>query len=127
MSERRTYQLPLVRYIAAVIVMLVSGWMLLAYNGLRTTEQDRSRGWHIYQPSSHPGTRAVLYLILCVTLALVSAWLMRPQQSDQPAPGNIASALWRNYYFRLCFSLASAFLAAVILGFLSMALTDAGF
>jgi hypothetical protein len=112
------------RYVAAVIAILLSGWTLLAYHGLRTTAQDRARGWEIYQLPSHLTLVMVAYLMLGATLPFISAWLMRPHQNSATGERPLTGVLWQSYLFRLGFSLACGLLTAVVMAFLTMAYLD---
>jgi hypothetical protein len=110
--------------VAAVIAMLLSGWTLLAYYGLRTTAQDRARGWEIYQLPSHPTLLMVAYLILGAALPFLSAWLMSPGQIDGTGEKAPTGVLWRSYLFRLGLSIVGCLLAALLIAFLTMAYSD---
>lgn len=112
------------RYVSAVIAMLLSGWTLLTYHGLRTTAQDRARGWEIYPLPSHPRPIMMAYLILSAALPFLSAWLMRPHQVSATGEGPLTGVLWQSYLFRLAFSIACGLLAAVVIAFLTMAYLD---
>jgi hypothetical protein len=114
------------KYVASVLAISVSGSSLLAYRGLRTAAQDRARGWEIYPPSSHQMLLMVLYLALAAALPFLSAWLMRPNEAD-PIGGKAGTGvLWRSYSFRLGLSIICSFLAAVLIGFVTMAVLDLG-
>jgi hypothetical protein len=112
------------KHVTAVIAMLLSGWSLLAYHGLRTTAQDRARGWAIYELPSHPTLLMVGYLALGAALPFLSAWLMSPRQIDGTGKKTLTGVLWRNYLFRLVFSILCGLLAAVVIAFLTMAYLD---
>jgi hypothetical protein len=112
------------RYMAAAIAILLSGWSILAYHGLRTTAQDRARGWEIYQLPSHPTLLMAAYLALGAALPFLSAWLMRPHQISTTGERPLTGVLWQSYLFRLGFSIACGLLAAVVIAFLTMAYLD---
>jgi hypothetical protein len=112
------------RYVSAVIAMLLSGWTLLAYHGLRTTAQDRARGWAIYPLPSHPRPITLAYLTLGAALPFLSAWLMRPHQVTATGERPLIGVLWQSYLFRLGFSIAGSLLAAAVIAFLTMAYLD---
>jgi hypothetical protein len=111
------------RYVRAVIAILISGWLLLGYYGLKTTAEDRAHGWQIYQLPSHPVRLMTVYLAVGLALPFLSASLMRPQQTEGVAESGV---LWHRYSFRLILSFGCAVLTALILAFLTMALMDAG-
>ena len=114
------------KYAASVLAISVSGWSLLAYRGLRTTTQDRTRGWEIYRSPSHPMLLMALYLALAAALPFLSAWLMRPNEVDPTGGKAGTGVLWKSYSFRLGLSIICSFLAAVFIGFLTMAVLDMG-
>jgi len=112
------------RYVAAAITILLSGWTLLAYHGLRTTARDRARGWAIYQLPSHPTRFMTAFLIIGAMLPFLSAWLLRPHQSSATEERHSTGVLWQSYLFRLVFSIACGLLAAGAIAFLTMAYLD---
>jgi hypothetical protein len=114
------------RYLGAATALLISAWLLLGYEGLKTTAQDRSRGWNIYELPSHPTLNMVAYLAFGVALPFFSAWLMRPAGTYDDAGKTSTYTLWRSFSFRLVLSFGFALLTAFILAFLEMALLDAG-
>jgi RHS repeat-associated protein len=116
--------MPSLRYVATVMAMLLSGWSLLAIHGLRTAAQDRVRGWEIYKLPSHPTLLMMVYISLGAALPFLSAWLMRPWQTDRIGEKGLAGLLWQNYLFRLGFSIVCGFLAALLLAFITMAFLD---
>ena len=114
------------RYLGAATALLISAWLLLSYEGLKTTAQDRARGWNIYESPSHPTLYMVAYLAFGLALPFFSAWLMRPADTGDDAEKTSTCTLWRSYSFRLVLSFAFALVAVFILAFLEMALLDAG-
>lgn len=116
----------LLRYVGAATAILLSAWLLLGYEGLRTTVQDRAQGWEIYELPPHPILRMVASLTFGLALPFLSAWLMPPTQTREVIKKTLPVLLWRSYSFRLAFSYACALLAALMLVFLTMALLDAG-
>lgn len=112
------------RYVAAITTVLLSGWTLLAYHGLRTAEQDRARGWEIYQLPLHPRLFMTAFLILSAILPFLSAWLIRPHQISETEDRHLTGVLWQSYLFRLGFSTACGLLTAVAIGSLAMAYLD---
>ena len=112
------------RYLAAMIAISLSGWLLLAYHGLRTTEQDRALGWKIYQLPSHPTLLMVTYLTLGAALPFLSAWLTGPLQNGVTGDNLLGGTLWRSYLLRLGLSIVCAGLAALIFAFVTMAFLD---
>jgi len=122
MSYVRKHWLHILKYVAATIVIFVSGWMMLGYYGLKTTAEGRARGWDIYQLPSHPEMFMAAYLAVGLALPFLSAWLLRPLQIGERE----RTGLWHRYAFRLLLSFVGATLAAFMLAFLEMALMDAG-
>ena len=116
----------LLRYVAAVTLMLLSGWLLLGYYGLRTIAEDRAHGWEIYGLPSHPMMHMAASLTFGVALLFLAAWLMPQLQMDEVAKKTPPGSLLRSYAFRLAISFALALLAAVTLAILEMVLMDSG-
>lgn len=107
-----------------MISMLLSGWSLLAYHGLRTTEQDRAIGWKVYQLPSHPTTHMVVYLALGAALPFLSAWLIGPHEIRATGTLPLTAVLRHSYLFRLGFSIACSLFGAVMIAFLTMGYLD---
>jgi hypothetical protein len=114
------------RYVGAATVLMTSAWLLLAYEGVKTTAEDQAGGWHIYELPSHPILRMVLYLAVGLGLPFLAAWLMGPSDACTDAGKTAPYIHWRSYSFRLGLSFAGVFVTACILAFLEMALLDAG-
>jgi hypothetical protein len=104
----------LLRYSAATIAILLSGWFLLAYHGL-------AQGSEIYPLPPHPTLLKTVYLSTAVALPFLSAWLMGGRTSEAGT-----SALWRSFLARLILSVVCGLLAALLVAFVTMALMDAG-
>ena len=114
------------RYLGAATALLISAWLLLSYEGLITTAQDRARGWNIYELPSHPTLHTVAYLAFGLALPFFSAWLVCPADTYDDAEKTSTYTLWRSYSFRLVLSFAFAVVTAFVLAFLGLALLDAG-
>jgi hypothetical protein len=112
------------KYLAAIISIVLSGWSLLAYHGLRTTEQDRALGWKVYELPSHLTLFMIMYLTLGVALPFLSAWLIGPLQNSVTADNVLGRAPWRSYLFRLGLSIVCAGIVALVFGFVTMAFLD---
>jgi hypothetical protein len=112
------------KYLSAIISMLLSGWLFLAYHGLRTTKHDRALGWNIYQLPLHLTLLMVTYLTLATALPFLSAWLMGPLHNGVTGDNVLGHALWRSYLFRLGLSIICASLVALVFGFVTMAFLD---
>ena len=108
------------RYVTAAVAIFLSAWLLLGYNGLKTTAEDRALGWDIYPLPSHPVMFMAAYLAGGLALPFLSAWLLRPEGVAERV------RLWRSYSFRLILSFACVALTAFALAFLTMALLDSG-
>jgi hypothetical protein len=115
LHETSAMRMSLLRYSAATISMLLSGWFLLAYHGL-------AQGSEIYQLPPHPTLLKVAYLGMGMALPFLSAWLIGPGRTNSAGTG----AFSRSFSFRLILSAACGFLAALLIAFLAMALMDAG-
>jgi hypothetical protein len=114
------------RYLGAGMVLVTSEWLLLGYEGLKTTAADQVAGWQIYELPSHPMLRMVLCVAVGLALPFLAAWIMGPSDACTAAGESAPRMLWRSYSFRLGFSFAVVFVTACILAFLEMALLDAG-
>ena len=112
--------------LGAATVLLTSAWLLLAYEGVKTTAEDQVRGWHIYELPSHPVLHMVVYLGVGLALPFFAAWLMRQSDACDDARTTAPYLLWRRYFFRLGLSFAVVFVTAYILALIEMALLDAG-
>ncbi len=116
----------LLRWVAVVTVMLLSGWLLLGYYGLRTTAEDLAHGWEIYELPSHPVMHMAASLALGLALPFFAAWLIPLTKMNEVAKKTPPGSLLRSYPFRLAVSFALALLAAVTLAILELVLMDAG-
>jgi hypothetical protein len=114
------------KYLGAATVLLTSAWLLLAYEGVKTTAEDQARGWHIYELPSHPVLHMVVYLGVGLVLPFIAAWLMGQSDACTDAGKTVPHMPWRRYLFLLGLSFAVVFVTAYILAFIEMVLLDAG-
>jgi hypothetical protein len=111
------------RYIAAAVAILVSGWLLLEGYSLAG---DLAGGVRDFDLPSHPAARMVIFLALGLALLFLSARLLAPSQAAKAGEGAPQTPFWASYSGRLLISLAGAFLVAYLLVFLTIGLMDAG-
>lgn len=112
----------LVRYSAALIAVVLSGWCFLAYLGLGSIAEDRARGWNVYQMPAHATVLRTGRLIMALALPTLSALLATRGNRTAVAP----STMWQRLWFRVVLSALCSALAAFLFAFLTIALMDAG-
>ena len=103
------------KYALATVLVLASGWSVLALNGLRTTLEGNARGFHLYEAPAHPVLLGAVYACIALGFPLISAWLLTPSATGK--------RLWP-YTVRLVISIACELLAALVIAFAVMASLD---
>jgi len=110
-------------YTAAVISVLMSGWLLVYFWGLRE-EWMYGRGLSSQPLPSRPLVRMAVVLIFGLALPFIGAWLM-PQRRRAVMQTRIGSHSL-NYAFRVILFFLGALLVAVFVVAVSMWLLDSG-
>jgi hypothetical protein len=110
-----------VKLLAAVLSVLIGGYLLLVANGIWGEIWNQTHGWHFFPLPSHPRARIVAYLILAIALQLAAAWLLTPA-----ARANAATYFWGRYAARIALLIAACFVVAFVGAFVVMALLDSG-
>jgi hypothetical protein len=110
-----------VRLLAAVLRVLIGGYLLLIGNGISGEMWNQTHGWHFFPLPSHPRARIVAYLTLAIALQLGSAWLLTPAVS-----GKDSTRSCRRYAARVAFLLVACLVVAALVAFAVMALLDSG-
>ncbi len=110
-----------VRLLAAILGVLIGGYLLLIANGILGEMWNQTHGWHFFPLPSRPRARIVAYLILALALQLGSAWLLTPAVSRKDW-----TRFWRVYAARVALLLVACFIVAVLVAFVVMALLDSG-
>jgi hypothetical protein len=114
------------RYFAAALAIVISGWFLLGYYGLPTAYDTVAAGRFLCDLPQRPVMELVIDLGLALAFPFLSAWRMKPvaAQNSFAEPG--VQTLWQSYPVRLVLAFAAAFLAAYFFAFLEMARFDSG-
>ena len=113
----------ILRYIAAAMAILVSGWLLA--DGF-VLAGDLAGGVRDIDLPSHPVARLFIFLTLSLALPFFSAWLLAPSKASKVGEGAPQAGFWATYRSRLIVSLAGVFIVAYAMLAIPMWLTDSG-
>jgi hypothetical protein len=115
------------RYVAAVMTVCLSAWLLLLYWGLRQEVDAKLVCWTCMgNLPSHLVMRMTVALLVGGALPFLAAWLIPTRNCDQIGPLSSFSTLRRAYPFRLILSFVCALLSALLLTAIGMFILDSG-
>src|SRR3954469_20074591 len=108
-TKKHHHMLALKR-LGATVGVILGGYMLLNASGVYGAMKERTQGWNITPLPSHAVAAIVSYLVVGISVQLLSAWLFMP-----PVTNRRTGSLWTRYAATVSVCIGSSFVAAFVI------------